>query len=299
MTIIYNFAKSFLNMGIGIIPLYHRSKEPMIPAWGPYQSILSTNLELSQWFPTDWNNYGVVAGWCNLVVLDFDNIEWFNLWQLWHEMQGTQYVVSGFRVRTRKGMHVYVTTETPAANDKRISKSGGIDVQAQGKYVVGPGCVHPSGHVYEPIGEMFFPMVRDIESILPLDLFPRVTGAPVEFKGVPVEFHTHHTEYLSDPFAAASMDTRDLISKVKASVRIETLFSGVERSSTDGRWLKALCPFHPDKHQSAWIDTARQLCGCQVCGMRPMDAINLYARMHNVSERDAVKTLAEEVGIWR
>jgi len=293
---ILQLTQRFLAVGIAIMPLYHRSKTPILSTWYPLQNQLPSEQDLYQWFPTDWNNFAVICGWCNLVVIDFDNIEFYNIWQLWHEMNNTQYVASGFRVRTRNGMHAYFCTEAPAVNDKRISRSGGIDVQAQGKYVVGPGCVHPSGHVYEAIGDFIFPVVSDIETILPLDLFPRVAVEKVEFNGIAPEFHSDHTEYLDDPFATSAMD---LISKVKASVRIETLFTGVQRSSVDGRWLKALCPFHQDKHQSAWIDTARQLCGCQVCGMKPMDAINLYARMHNINERVAVRAMAEDIGIWR
>lgn len=272
----------------------------MLTSWRMFQTRLPNTEYLAHWFATDWNNYAIIAGWQNLVVIDFDSMFYFDLWREWCMSQrDTQYVASGFQVRTRKGMHVYVRTETPACNDKRIARSGGIDVQAQGKYVVGPGCAHPSGHIYEPIGDFVFPVVPDVESILPLDLFPRVAPEKIVFNGVVPEFTTNNTEHLADSFAMASMDSRDLISKVKASIRIETLFTGVQRSSTDGRWLKALCPFHDDKKQSAWIDLQRQLAGCQVCGMKPMDVLNVYARMHNMSERVAVSALAQDVGVWR
>ena len=288
MKILY-FAQKFVKLSIAIIPLYHRSKIPMLPTWEEFKSRLPEPTEYRSWFATDWHNYAVLAGWCNLVIIDFDNIEYFNIWNL----VNPDLCNAAFKVRTRKGMHVYVRTEMPAGNDKRISVKGGIDVQAQGKYVVGPGCTHPSGHVYVPVGEMFFPMVPDIATILPLDLFPRV--APEQtYNGAPIAI-TPHTEYQCDPMT----DTRDLISKVKSSVRIESLFSGVQRSSTDGRWLKALCPFHPDQHQSAWIDTLRQLAGCQVCGMRPMDVVNVFARMRNLNVSAAVVALAEECGVWR
>jgi hypothetical protein len=295
---ILEWTQRFLAGGIAIIPLYHRSKEPILSTWREFQSRLPSDHEVLSWFPTDWCNYAVIAGWSNLVVIDFDNIEYFNIWQLWCRDLWVNIAEVAFKVRTRKGMHVYVTTETPCANDKRISKSGGIDIQAQGKYVVGPGCKHPSGHVYAPIGDFFFPLVSDIETILPLDLFPRVRADDVVFNGTAPEFKSNHTEYECDPFAQASNTGMDLISKVKASVRIENLFSGVERSSVDGRWLKALCPFHKDNHPSAWIDIRLQIAGCNVCGMKPMDVLNVYARMHNISESVAVTELAREIGVW-
>jgi hypothetical protein len=196
-------------------------------------------------------------------------------------------------------MHVYVCTESPVANDKRIAVKGGIDVQAQGKYVVGPGCTHPSGHVYTPIGAMVFPIVPDIESILPLDLFPRARAERVEFNGAPSAFAPTNTEYQCDPFVMASANAMDLIAKVKASVRIETLPIFANAQPSGSGFLKALCPFHDDHHASFWINTRKQLCGCQVCGMKPMDAINLYARMHNIDEHAAVTALAEDIGVWR
>lgn len=291
-----DFLRIFIGMGISCIPLHHRSKEPVLASWRQYQNVQPTHTEYRAWFPTDWNNYGVIAGWNNLVILDFDNLFYFSLWAEWMRAQGQECIAETcFKVITNAGMHVYLRTVQPSANSKRISASGGIDVQAQGKYVVGPGCVHPSGHIYQPIGAFEFPLVSDIESVLPLDLFPRVaheqtvyTGAPVHIDGI--------LSINADPMAFASMD---LISRVKASVRIETLFAGVQRSSTDGRWLKALCPFHKDNHQSAWIDTVRQLAGCQVCGMKPMDAINLFARMKGLSNSAAVTALAKECGVWR
>jgi DNA primase len=125
-----------------------------------------------------------------------------------------------------------------------------------------------------------------------------VAAERVEFVGAPVRFYGLCVD--ADPFALASaVSDVDLITKVKASVRIESLFGNVHRTSTDGRWFAAICPFHDDHNPSLWIDARRQLCGCNVCGMKPMDAVNLYARMHNVSESVAVGELAREVGIWR
>lgn len=287
-----DFIQKFIEMGIAVMPLRHRSKEPILATWRDFQNRLPTHTEYKTWFPTDWNNYAVIAGWNNLVVIDFDNFEYFDIWKLWCASNNTQYATAGFQVRTRKGMHVYLQTETPAANDKRISKSAGIDVQAQGRFVVGPLCTHPTGHIYEPLGEMIFPVVPNIESVLPLDLFPRVRQEQTTYIGNPVQL-TPHTEYV-DPL----VDTRDLISKVKGMTRIETFYAGIQKSSVDNQWFKALCPFHNDKHQSAWIDTVHQVAGCQVCNMKPMDSINVYARMHNISDRDAVAALAAEIGVW-
>lgn len=291
---ILDFTQRFLTLDIAIIPLYHRSKIPMV-AWHKYITKLPTEYQCGQWFINDWNNYAVIAGWQNLVVIDFDTLELFDLWRLW---VGERLFESVFKVLTSRGAHVYIRTAAPAGNDKRIALSGGIDVQAKDKYVVGPGCTHPGGTQYVPVGELRLIEVESVETILPLHLFPRVSEKVTRFNGQVPDFAVTPTEYQHDPLAQASQDV-DLITKVKRSVRIENLFTDTRRTSVDGRWLATLCPFHDDHNPSFWIDVHRQICGCNVCGFKPMDCINLFARMHNVSVSVAVVQLAEAIGVWR
>lgn len=295
------YALNFLKNNISIIPLYHRNKKPDVSliggTWEQYCTTPNTEYELICWLASGWLNYGVVCGWNNLVVIDFDSIEFFNIWKLWSKSNNTQYVVdTAFKVRTSRGIHIYVTTVAPVCNDKRR----GIDVQAQRKFVVGPGCTHPNGTQYVGMGEMIFPTVENIESILPLDLFPRVVRDAAVGTMEPIEIYSNNTEYSYDPFQQAMFsDHLDLITKVKRAVRIENMFADVRKTSNDGRWLVTLCPFHNDHNPSFWIDTKRQICGCATCLMKPMDVINLYSRMHNISDSNAVSALAKEIGIWR
>lgn len=292
-------ALEFLKNKIAIIPIYHRNKKPDTSliggTWEQYCTTTNTEYELISWLASGWLNYGVVCGWNNLVVIDFDSMEFFNIWKLWSTSNDTQYVVdTAFKVRTSRGIHVYVTTAEPVCNEKRI----GIDVQAQRKFVVGPGSTHPNGTQYVGVGEMVFPVVENIESILPLELFPRVTREHVIGSMPIVEMQHNNTEY--DAFQMAMFsDHLDLISRVKQSVRIETMFADVRPTSNDGRWFVTLCPFHSDTNPSFWIDTKRQICGCAACLFKPMDSINLYSKMHNISNSDAVIALAHELGIWR
>lgn len=291
-----DFLRIFIKLGIACIPLHHRSKEPSASTWREYQERLPTHTEYLSWFRTDWCNYGVIAGWNNLVVLDFDSLLHFSLWREFMFASNMARVFeTAFKVVTNHGLHVYLRTSERTENSKRIALSGGIDVQAQGKYVVGPGCVHPSGTQYVPVGELQLVQVDCIETVLPVDLFPYASTEPSAYNGSPIALPTIPSNNI-DPLAFSALD---LISKVKASVRIESLYAGVQRSSVDGRWLKALCPFHTDSHQSAWIDTHRQIAGCQVCGMKPMDCINFVARARGISDRDAVIALAAECGVWR
>ncbi len=76
-------------------------------------------------------------------------------------------------------------------------------------------------------------------------------------------------------------------------------------------WYIGRCPFHqaatfnsgdPLSKRKFWIDSrpGRQICGCFVprCaadnpGQKPMDVINFYARLHNLSNRLAIFELAD------
>lgn len=289
MTILQR-ALEFLKLGISVIPLRHRSKEPMLKTWKPYQphteySLLPTENDLIRWFGSGWQNYGVVAGWNNLAFLDFDDFDTFKLWKDYIELLK---IPMPFTVLSARGAHVYISLPTDGFNEKRQ----GLEVNRHG-YVVGPGSTHPNGTQYVGLGPLRIMPVESLETILPEDLFPHV--APVTCFNGAAAVITPNTEYKFDPFASAGMD---LITKVKHAVRIESFFVDIKRTSVDGRWYAALCPFHDDHNPSMWIDVRQQLCGCQVCGMKPMDAINLYSRMKNIPESAAITMMAQEVGVW-
>jgi len=294
------FAQLFVKMGIAVIPLRHRGKEPasnlMGGTWELYKTTLATEYQVTNWLYSGWQNYGVIAGWNNLAILDFDDMHAFAMWLDYYATlnKHVEVLPMPFMVQTARGAHVYVTMPTGGNNQKRH----GVDVKYHG-YCVGPGSTHPSGAIYTAMNtDIVFPVVWDLETILPLELFPcvapSVSVGKIEGK---FEVAPQDTEY--DPFAAASQQVTDidLITKVKQSVRIEALFPDAYKTSGDGRWLACKCIFHDDNKPSAWIDTRRQLYGCQVCGMKPLDAINLYARMNNMSESMAVTALARTTGV--
>jgi hypothetical protein len=297
-------ALEFLKRGIAVIPLGHRSKSPDIKTWEPYKSQLPTEYQVRKWLSSGWNNYGVVAGWNGIGIIDFDTPESWLMWQTWFAMinKHAEIYPRPFTVTTARGAHVYVRLYNIGANQKRV----GVDVKVHG-YVVGPGSIHPSGAEYKTADtEYLFPDVFDLDTFLPLDLFPMVTVVPaaevVNLPFAPVQPCTPSQQDY-DAFETASgrplngSQGLDLVGNVKSSVRIENLFPDARFTSLDHRWMAAKCPFHPDNNPSMWIDVMRQVCGCQVCGMKPMDSINLYSRMHNVTDSQAVGMLARELGV--
>lgn len=298
-----DYAKKFLQAGIAIIPLRHRGKEPesgmMGGAWEQYKTQLPTEYQLLQWLGSDWQNYGVVAGWGNLAVIDFDAADQYALWKEYYNrylVRVYEMATAPYTVMSARGAHVYIRLYGDYANQKRT----GVDVKVHG-YVVGPGSTHPSGAMYTEIYSKFnFPQVFDLDTWLPPELFPRVAPEPSTGHIEPLQMVFDKPSNVTyDPFAQATRAADvDLLSIVKSSVRIESMFPDATPTSGDKRWWAARCPFHDDQKPSFWIDARRQLCGCQVCGMKPMDVINLYARMHNMSDKEAVSAMAKEAGVW-
>lgn len=298
------YAQLFQSLGIAVIPLRHRGKEPashlMGGSWERYKSLQPTEYDVKNWLWSGWQNYGVVTGHNHLAVLDFDDMTAYQMWNDFftntlkcHDV--LQLTGDPFMVKSARGVHVYITLlEADLANQKRL----GVDVKIHG-YVVGPGCTHPSGTEYQALNHSFyFPDVFSLETILPVDLFPVVAGVEIENPVIAMAFEppARNTEY--DPYQVASLgNTEDLITRVKRAVRIESWFSDRRQTSGDGRWWAAKCPFHDDQNPSFWIDAQRQICGCESCRMKPMDAINLFSRMNKISDAIAVSQLAKMAGV--
>jgi putative DNA primase/helicase len=134
--------------GWSVIPLERGGKKPAITSWLEYQKRPATFVELDAWFSRRLLNVGVVTGHVSGVfVLDADTAEAI----AWAD---ANLPPTDMRVRTAKGLHLYypLSADSTMKNKTRIKVGSGgrigIDVRAQGGYVVGPGSVHPCGAVY-------------------------------------------------------------------------------------------------------------------------------------------------------
>jgi hypothetical protein len=127
--------------GWSIFPLKPRSKVPAV-RWEPYQHRLATLEELEQWFTTPGYNIGVATGALSKVfVIDADTPEAVT-WAM------TNLPPCGLRVRTSKGMHFYYDYPVDRAVRNKARIREGVDVRGEGGFIVAPGSVHPSGHIY-------------------------------------------------------------------------------------------------------------------------------------------------------
>lgn len=283
-------ALQFLTTGIAIIPIKYRDKRPEFsllpkndegkPSWEIYKTTLPSAIDVQNWFTVP-RNYGVVAGWGNLVVLDFDNIQEYSRWLLWtSHVGGTAQQVGkwAYRVSTSRGVHVYI--RLPHREKNR--KLGDIDIKGDG-YVLGPGSVHPSGAIYTPMRDVLnIPIVEALSDVLPSSLLL-----------------TEQNPASPSPQPAWAPTTQGvvgqgLVKKIRSAFKIEDYFPQAHKSG--GRWMMAKCPLHDDHNPSFWIDTQRQICGCFAgCTPKPLDVINLFGRLHGLSNRDAIMELARSL----
>ena len=134
--------------GWSVIPLRRGDKKPAIASWLEYQQRPATYQELERWFFRQRRNVGIVTGSVSgIFVLDADSPEAI----AWAE---ANLPISDMRVRTASGVHLYYPFKADSAirNKTRIEVGSGgkigLDVRAEGGYVVGPGSVHPSGVIY-------------------------------------------------------------------------------------------------------------------------------------------------------
>ena len=278
---------TFQHAGISTIPIQDRAKTPRISSWREYQTRLPTDAELKSW-SKNGANYGVVGGWQGLAVLDFDDMSEYAKWRQWTTGRQVAERVArdAFQVRTSRGVHIYV--RLPYAERNR--HLGKVDVKAAHGYVLGPGSVHPSGAIYTALREtLYIPLVQSLSDVLPEALLMS-QPTPNASAPRPVQADTRDAWERADNVTATN--TGHWVADVKQKHRIEQWFPNATK--TGAHYLLAKCPLHDDDAPSFWIDTGRQICNCFVCNIaKPMDPIDLYARIFGIGAREAMQLLQQ------
>lgn len=292
-----DIASEYLSAGIGVFPVVYRDKRPEVSTWKPYQTHLASASQLVNWFFGGFHNLGVVCGWMGLAVIDFDAAAEYVRWLNWCGRRGgvAHYVArSAYRVSTSRGMHIYIRLPEKIKTIKIRHANGDarIDVKGQGGYVLGATSVHPSGAVYTAMKkEMMFPMVRTLSDVLPADLLAQ-TDLPANVRPprpiIPVS---------DDPWEnadrATTVDGKASV-RIKATLRIESYFP--QYAPSGDSYFMTCCPFHDDTRPSFWIDAKRQICGCfGACTPKALDVIGFWARLHGVSDAEAIRFLAKSL----
>ncbi len=153
----YRRAVYMLQLGICCIPAH--GKRAAVP-WKVYQSRFPTPDDLAGWFMGGTENYCVITGAISgLVVVDADTPE------------AVEYVEANLPesplvVVTSRGRHYYYGH--PGVDVQCITDGipAGLDLKADGGYVIGPGSRHESGIKYELMGLESWPL--DFRERLPI-----------------------------------------------------------------------------------------------------------------------------------
>ena len=123
--------------------LINQCKIP-ISSWKEFQTKLPTKDQVNHWFNTMPDaNIAIITGKVSgIVVFDLDSPEAVEYAE---EMGGFPDTA---KVKTGKGYHVYMKYPDFDIGNS-VNKDLDIDIRADGGYVVAPGSIHGSGHMYD------------------------------------------------------------------------------------------------------------------------------------------------------
>lgn len=199
-------AKMYYALGWNPIPLKAFSKEPNVTELAPF---LESRIGAEDIPHYEWRNIAIATGNVSgLVVLDVDSEEGrLHLKEKGHPPTPM--------VSTAKGLHLYFrypVSEVPTS----IRFSGGLDLKADGGYVVAPPSHHPSGQKYEWI-----------EGLSPRDV--ELSELPVWIRLEIIDGKTHQKkldpDLLSHPLAQGNRN--EIMTSVAGALRAR----GLDRES--------------------------------------------------------------------
>ncbi len=134
--------------GFSVIPVQSGGKRPLVP-WVEYQSRRPTEKEIRQWWQQYPNaNIGVITGKISGIVvidLDLDKDDNENGAKIYEQAPTDLIVKTG-----RGGYHLYYRYPEDVDHiPNRVGLLPGVDVRADGGYVVVPPSAHSSGRLYK------------------------------------------------------------------------------------------------------------------------------------------------------
>lgn len=127
------FVRTLLKLGFSVFPVASNAKTPALP-WKEYQHRPPTESEIETWLNRPaLPNLGIVTGDVSrLIVIDCDTPEQHrSILEQFPELTDTQ------SVKTRRGYHIYC--RIPDGSAPPSMSASGLDLQSNGRYVVGPG----------------------------------------------------------------------------------------------------------------------------------------------------------------
>ena len=134
-------ALSLAAFGLYAFPCRARGKEPLTEH-GSKDATTDPDIIRAWWERLPDANIGIACGPSGIVVIDIDSDDAVKVVK---EMG----LPHGPHVRTSQGWHVYTAADPVRPLASRVGILPGVDIRAQGGYVIAPPSVHPSGKRYE------------------------------------------------------------------------------------------------------------------------------------------------------
>lgn len=274
-----------------VIPIFHRDKKPEVK-WGVFQKQIPSDQQLVSWFNHNTqHNIALVTGHWGITVIDFDTLDIYNEWLAYAKKFPFATSVSkrAYKVKTARGVHVYVRLPQATKSRPLLKPSGDpwhVDIKSRGGYVLIPPSVHPSGIEYEVMNPGIPEFIWALSDILPADMLIQPQHQPKQAVRPQIDDPWDYVMNLSAP-------SGKLVDDIKAKYRIEDLFAPGSLQKTGHHHCLTVCPLHDDHDPSMWVDTEQQIAGCYAgCTVKPLDVINLYGRIHDLSNTEAIYELA-------
>lgn len=244
-----------------LLPVQPNAKR-LVPGFGFYLDKITTPERVAQWFgPRSLANLAV-CGTQTSFILDFDNPDLYRSWAGQFPDESRTYTE-----RTPFGGY-HVFAHAWPGDLKGIKLIKGVELKHT--------ClIYPSTIDNKPyrrgLGDML--KVSAKLCLSPLSERPITNDAP---RAAPRD--KTHLQKIKSAFLCL-----DQVQAAKPNIKVY---------QSANRFISLTCPFHDDDEPSFWIDTERNLWGCHACGIRG-DAINLYARLKGMSNREAIQEMGK------
>jgi len=178
-------ALRFLKLGIAPIPLPLGKKSPPCIEWGEFSRRMPTEVEVRGFFEGNTRNIGLAMGAVSkLVAIDLDSNEAI-AWA------GKHLPTTAMRLKTSRGEHwLYRHPGHEITNKVKIrigDKRLPLDVRGDGGYIVAGGSLHPSGFIYQEIGDWDLIRRDQIPEFVPSWLDSATTPSNHQSEDVPVK----------------------------------------------------------------------------------------------------------------
>jgi len=221
-------------------------------------------------------NYGIATGFNNLVVIDFDNVGWYDKFK--------PLLPNTFIVKTKNGFHYYYHMTDDATSFKILDadKITVMDIQGESKQVVGPN--NPIyydkeniTHTREPINDESISIwsMAELKAAM-LSVFPE--------NWLPKENQYQTGFYESNPIIAA----------IKSALPVSTYLKSIGVNTAIN---PTKCPFHDSKGgKCLGFDDTRGIWHCFHCGEKGT-VVKLHQLQHSSSFRNSVKALCQQLNI--